>query len=250
MATSNSNPTSVLLGIITSSVSSSSPDSTSLGIQAAGTTPILNPTTASAVASTDATKLSSLSGSFDSNIVIYVSAASGCAALLGVSALLVYRRRRSKRQLALRTNVVPNKFQSIGTTQMSVNLYPGGRHTSLYAPNTGLMYRPTSGMQTTSGPTLGQSMSRTGWTSFSPSPGGFYPEQEPGIANTSAAAQTFQVPTMFNPTTFARLPTANTIISGGTFNPQHTSLFTNTDTIQPRTYGNTITVVPKFTMRF
>ena len=213
-------------------------------------TPILTQTTASAVASTEPSKLDDLSSSLDSNMLIYASAASGCAALLGVSALLVYKRRRNKRQLKLPAKVVQNSFQGMEKSQLSGNLYLGGRSAPPYAPNTGHMYRPTNGMQTTGGPTMSQSMSRTGWTSFPSGPEGLYPEPGPGIGNSLNAAQIFQVPTMFNPTTIARLPISNTFISGGAINAPNQSLFTFTDTMKPRTNGNTITVVPKFTMRF
>ena len=205
-------------------------------------TPTLRPTTTSAVASTDAPKVNDPFSSFNPNIVAYASAASGGVALLGASALLVYRRHRNKQQLALHTDVVPIKFQSMSLTQLGGNPYLGGQHALPYSPNTGLMYRPTSGMQTTGGPTMSQPMSRTGWTGF---------PLLPGIGNMSAAAQFNQFPNLHNQSMSNRPASyAVSMNSGATPDTQLTSLFGMTTTEQPRFIGNTITVVPKSTMRF
>ena len=208
--------------------------------------PILKPNTASAAVSTETSKLSNLSSSFYFNFVIYASATSG-AVFLGISALLMYRRRRNKRQPALLNNVVQEK----GIRQISKNLSPRWRNASTNALNTGLMYRPTNGMQLTGGPHLGQLMSKTGKNGSSFGPGGSFSEQGPEVENMLGIAQFSQLQIGFNPTTLTRIPNCIGIInSSRTFSAQHSRSIDFTATEQPQNFGNTKTVVPNSTLQF
>ena len=228
-----------------------SPNSTNIDIQAAGMTPSLKPTTASAVIPTDTTTLSDLSSSLNTNLVIYGSAALGGAALFGVSALLTYRRRRNKRQLALYKNIVPKNFQSMRIIQLSANAFLGGQHASPYVPNTRLIYRPTNGMQTINGPNLEQSISQTGWNGYSLGPDCFYPEQRPEIRNMSATAQNIHFSNLLKPSILNRSASyVGAMNSGSIDSKQNLSLFGTPTTEQPHNFGNTITVVSKYTMHF
>ena len=153
--------------------------------------------------------------------------------------------------MAKLTVIAPTNFQSVGITQFSGNSYLGGRHASPYALNSGLMYKPTNGMQTTGGPQFGQSMSKAGWSGPPFGVGGFYPEQGTAIGNMSATAQFMQFPNLHNPSSFNRPPSyVGTMNLGGTHGTQNPSTYGMPATEQPHNYGNTITVVPKSLMQF
>ena len=182
----------------------------------------------------------------NSNLIIYASAASGGAALLGIGAFFLYRQRRNKRQEALLIVVAPTNFQSIGLRQLSGNPYPGGRHASALAPNSGLMYKPADGMKTTVAPQFGKVKSGPSFGL-----GGFHPEQGSGFGNTSATAQFIQSPNLQNLLLVNHPPPfVGTMNASDTYGTQTSSLYGITTTEQPRNYGNTITVVPKSTLHF